>query len=79
MIFISDYQDSFIQTKIMLFMLMAYPSIHIWLISENSINESHSSLNNIEVLLNYYFEEIIFISKYDLQIKNYLLIYINYN
>ena len=58
MIFISDYQESFTQTrKIMLLMLMAYPSIHIGL-SESSIimqDEFHSSLHNIEILLYIFF------------------------
>ena len=58
MIFKSDYQDSFSQTrKIMLLMLMAYPSIHIGLSESSTImqNEFHSSLNNIEVLLIIFF------------------------
>jgi hypothetical protein len=58
MIFKSDYQDSFTQTrKIMLLMLMAYPSIHIGLSESSTImqNEFHSSLNNIEVLLIIFF------------------------
>ena len=58
MIFISDYKESFTQTrKIMLLMLMAYPSIHIGL-SESSIimqDEFHSSLHNIEILLYIFF------------------------
>ena len=56
--FISDYQESFTQTrKIMLLMLMAYPSIHIGLSESSTImqNEFHSSLNNIEVLLIIFF------------------------
>ena len=58
MVFISDYQDSFTQTrKIMLLMLMAYPSIHIGLSESSTIMQSefHSSLNNIEVLLIIFF------------------------
>ena len=58
MIFKSDYQDSFSQTrKIMLLMLMAYPSIHIGLSESSTIMQSefHSSLNNIEVLLIIFF------------------------
>ena len=58
MIFISDYQDSFTQTrKIMLLMLMAYPSIHIGLSQSSTIMQSefHSSLSNIEVLLIIFF------------------------
>ena len=58
MIFISDYKESFTQTrKIMLLMLMAYPSIHIGLSESSTImqNEFHSSLNNIEVLLIIFF------------------------
>ena len=58
MIFVSDYQESFTQTrKIMLLMLMAYPSIHIGLSESSTImqNEFHSSLNNIEVLLIIFF------------------------
>ena len=58
MVFKSDYQDSFTQTrKIMLLMLMAYPSIHIGLSESSTImqNEFHSSLNNIEVLLIIFF------------------------
>jgi hypothetical protein len=56
--FISDYQESFTQTrKIMLLMLMAYPSIHIGLSESSTIMQSefHSSLNNIEVLLIIFF------------------------
>ena len=56
--FISDYKDSFTQTrKIMLLMLMAYPSIHIGLSESSTIMQSefHSSLNNIEVLLIIFF------------------------
>ena len=58
MTFKSDYQDSFTQTrKIMLLMLMAYPSIHIGLSESSTIMQSefHSSLNNIEVLLIIFF------------------------
>ena len=58
MIFISDYKESFSQTrKIMLLMLMAYPSIHIGLSESSTImqNEFHSSLNNIEILLIIFF------------------------
>ena len=58
MVFKSDYQDSFTQTrKIMLLMLMAYPSIHIGLSESSTIMQSefHSSLNNIEVLLIIFF------------------------
>ena len=58
MVFKSDYQDTFSQTrKIMLLMLMAYPSIHIGLSESSTImqDEFHSSLNNIEVLLIIFF------------------------
>ena len=56
--FISEYLKSFSQTrKIMLLMLMAYPSIHIGLLESSSImqEEFHSSLNKIEVLLIVFF------------------------
>ena len=58
MVFISDYKESFTQTrKIMLLILMAYPSIHIGLSESSTImqDEFHSSLNNIEVLLIIFF------------------------
>ena len=58
MTFISEYLKSFTQTrKIMLLMLMAYPSIHIGLLESSSImqEEFHSSLNRIEVLLVVFF------------------------
>jgi len=56
--FLSDYKDTFTQTrKIMLLMLMAYPSIHIGLSESSTIMQSefHSSLNNIEILLIIFF------------------------
>ena len=56
--FISDYKESFTQTrKIMLLILMAYPSIHIGLSESSTImqEEFHSSLNNIEILLIIFF------------------------
>jgi len=56
--FLSDYKESFTQTrKIMLLMLMAYPSIHIGLSESSTIMQSefHSSLNNIEILLVIFF------------------------
>ena len=55
---ISQYEESFSQTrKIMLLMLMAYPSIHIGLQESSTImqEEFHSSLNKIEVLLIVFF------------------------
>jgi hypothetical protein len=58
MTFISEYIKSFTQTrKIMLLMLMAYPSIHIGLLESSTImqEEFHSSLNKIEVLLIVFF------------------------
>ena len=58
MTFISEYIKSFTQTrKIMLLMLMAYPSIHIGLSESSTImqEEFHSSLNKIEVLLIIFF------------------------
>ena len=58
MTFVSEYLKSFSQTrKIMLLMLMAYPSIHIGLLESSSImqQEFHSSLNRIEVLLIVFF------------------------
>ena len=58
MTFVSEYLKSFTQTrKIMLLMLMAYPSIHIGLLDSSSImqEEFHSSLNKIEVLLIVFF------------------------
>ena len=58
MTFVSEYLKSFSQTrKIMLLMLMAYPSIHIGLLESSSImqEEFHSSLNKIEVLLVVFF------------------------
>ena len=58
MTFISEYLKSFSQTrKIMLLMLMAYPSIHIGLLESSTImqEEFHSSLNKIEVLLIVFF------------------------
>ena len=58
MTFVSEYLKSFSQTrKIMLLMLMAYPSIHIGLLESSSImqEEFHSSLNRIEILLVVFF------------------------
>ena len=58
MTFISEYLKSFSQTrKIMLLMLMAYPSIHIGLSESSTImqEEFHSSLNKIEILLIVFF------------------------
>ena len=58
MTFVSEYLKSFTQTrKIMLLMLMAYPSIHIGLLESSRImqEEFHSSLNKIEVLLIVFF------------------------
>ena len=58
MTFISEYLKSFTQTrKIMLLMLMAYPSIHIGLLESSTImqEEFHSSLNKIEILLIVFF------------------------
>ena len=58
MTFISEYLKSFSQTrKIMLLMLMAYPSIHIGLLESSTImqEEFHSSLNRIEILLVVFF------------------------
>ena len=58
MTFTSEYLKSFTQTrKIMLLMLMAYPSIHIGLLESSSImqEEFHSSLNKIEILLIVFF------------------------
>ena len=55
---ISEYDDSFTQTrKIMLLMLMAYPSIHMGLQESSTImqEEFHSSLKKIEVLLIVFF------------------------
>ena len=55
---ISEYEDSFTQTrKIMLLMLMAYPSIHIGLQKSSTImqEEFHSSLSKIEILLIVFF------------------------
>ena len=55
---ISEYEDSFTQTrKIMLLMLMAYPSIHMGLQESSTImqEEFHSSLKKIEVLLIVFF------------------------
>ena len=55
---ISEYELSFTQTrKIMLLMLMAYPSIHMGLQESSTImqEEFHSSLNKIEVLLIVFF------------------------
>ena len=55
---ISEYEDSFTQTrKIMLLMLMAYPSIHLGLQQSSTImqEEFHSSLSKIEVLLIIFF------------------------
>ena len=55
---ISEYELSFTQTrKIMLLMLMAYPSIHMGLQESSTImqEEFHSSLNKIEVLLIIFF------------------------
>ena len=55
---LSEYEFSFTQTrKIMLLMLMAYPSIHIGLQESSTImqEEFHSSLNKIEVLLIIFF------------------------
>ena len=54
----SEFSDNFSQTrKIMLLMLMAYPSIHIGLTKSSTImqEEFHSSLNKIEVLLIIFF------------------------
>ena len=54
----SEYDVDFVQTrKIMLLMLMAYPSIHIGLTKSSTImqEEFHSSLNKIEVLLIIFF------------------------
>ncbi len=54
----SEYADNFSQTrKIMLLMLMAYPSIHIGLTKSSTImqEEFHSSLNKIEILLIIFF------------------------
>ena len=54
----SEYIDDFTQTrKIMLLMLMAYPSIHIGLTKSSTImqDEFHSSLNKIEILLIIFF------------------------
>ena len=56
--FVSEYETSFSQTrKIMLLMLMAYPSIHIGLLKSSTImqEEFHSSLNKIEILLVVFF------------------------
>ena len=56
--FESDFKSDFTQTrKIMLLMLMAYPSIHIGLSKSSTImqEEFHSSLNNIEILLIIFF------------------------
>ena len=58
MTFVSEYLKSFTQTrKIMLLMLMAYPSIHIGLLESSTImqEEFHSSLSKIEVLLIVFF------------------------
>ena len=58
MTFTSEYLKSFTQTrKIMLLMLMAYPSIHIGLLESSTImqEEFHSSLNKIEILLIVFF------------------------
>ena len=55
---VSEYQESFTQTrKIMLLMLMAYPSIHIGLLESSTImqEEFHSSLKKIEILLVVFF------------------------
>ena len=55
---ISEYELSFTQTrKIMLLMLMAYPSIHMGLQESSTImqEEFHSSLNKIEILLIVFF------------------------
>ena len=55
---ISEYEESFSQTrKIMLLMLMAYPSIHMGLQESSTImqEEFHSSLNKIEILLIIFF------------------------
>ena len=55
---VSEYEDSFTQTrKIMLLMLMAYPSIHMGLQESSAImqEEFHSSLNKIEILLIIFF------------------------
>ena len=55
---VSEYEDSFTQTrKIMLLMLMAYPSIHMGLQESSTImqEEFHSSLNKIEILLIVFF------------------------
>ena len=54
----SEYTENFSQTrKIMLLMLMAYPSIHIGLTESSTImqEEFHSSLNKIEILLVIFF------------------------
>ena len=54
----SEYIENFSQTrKIMLLMLMAYPSIHIGLTESSTImqEEFHSSLNKIEILLIIFF------------------------
>ena len=54
----SEYVENFSQTrKIMLLMLMAYPSIHIGLTESSTImqEEFHSSLNKIEILLIIFF------------------------
>ena len=54
----SQYSENFSQTrKIMLLMLMAYPSIHIGLTESSTImqEEFHSSLNKIEILLIIFF------------------------
>ena len=81
MIFVSDYQDSFTQTrKIMLLMLMAYPSIHIGLSESSTImqNEFHSSLNNIEVLLIIFFVlQIVLNSILILIFMMFLFVYVN--
>ena len=55
---ISEYEESFTQTrKIMLLMLMAYPSIHIGLQESSTImqEEFHSSLSKIEIFLIIFF------------------------
>ena len=54
----SQYSENFSQTrKIMLLMLMAYPSIHIGLTESSTImqEEFHSSLNKIKILLIIFF------------------------
>ena len=54
----SQFEGEFTQTrKIMLLMLMAYPSIHIGLTESSTImqEEFHSSLNKIEILLIIFF------------------------